>query len=253
MTADLLVDRPRPGVLHLRLNRPSKLNAITDSMLDDLSASLAAAESDTAVRAVVLSGEGRAFCAGADIGGLHASDPATFRATIDRFMAFSAAMQAFSKPVIAALHGYVMAGGFELAVLCDVRIAAEGTKLGLPDIAIGLSPTSGMTYLLPRLIGWSRAVDLTLSGRTIDTEEAERIGLVTQIVSAGQLIETALDYASTLASAPAVGVVMTKKLYRESMQGNLADALARETDAELACFAEPETQARFKAFLERRR
>lgn len=253
MTAELLVDRPRPGVLHLKLNRPAKLNAITNAMLDALLASLAEAERDQEIKAVVLSGEGRAFCAGADIGGLHASNPAAFRATIDRFMALSAALQACPKPVIAALHGYVMAGGFELAVLCDVRIAADGTKLGLPDIAIGLSPTSGMTYLLPRLIGWSRAVDLTLSGRTIDAIEAERIGLVTQITAADRLIETAIDYATALATAPATGVVMTKTLYRESMQGPLADALARETEAELACFAEPETQARFKAFLERRR
>lgn len=253
MTDDLLVDRPRPGVLHLKLNRPAKLNAITDAMLDALLAQLAEAKQDASLKAVVISGEGRAFSAGADIGGLEASDRATFRATIDRFMALSAAMQRFPKPVVAALHGYAMAGGFELAVLCDVRIAADGTKLGLPDIVIGLSPTSGMTYLLPRLIGWARAVDLTLSGRTIDAVEAERVGLVTQIVAADRLIETALVYATSLAAAPATGVTLTKTLFRESMHGQLADALARETEAELACFDEPETHARFKAFLARRR
>lgn len=253
MTDEVIAGRPRPGVLHVRLNRPAKLNAITDAMLDALLAQLAMAEPETQIRAVVLSGEGRAFSAGADIGGLEASDRATFRATIDRFMALSAAMQRFPKPVIAALHGYVMAGGFELAVLCDVRIAADGTRLGLPDIAIGLSPTSGMTYLLPRLIGWSRAVDLTLSGRTIDAAEALSIGLVTQIVAADGVIEAALDYAGGLAAAPAAGVALTKSLYRQSMQGDLAAALARETEAELACFDEPETHARFKAFLARRR
>lgn len=253
MTSELIVEQPRPGVLHLRLNRPAKLNAITDAMLDALLASLADAELDAGVKAVVLSGEGRAFSAGADIGGLQASDRTSFRATIDRFMSFSAAMQRFPKPVIAALHGYIMAGGFELAVLCDVRIAADDTTLGLPDIAIGLSPTSGMTYLLPRLIGWSRAIDLTLSGRTIDALEAERIGLVGRVVPAAALLDTALDYASGLAAAPAAGAAMTKRLYRESMQGSLADALARETEAELACFDEPETRARLKAFLERRR
>jgi enoyl-CoA hydratase len=168
-------------------------------------------------------------------------------------MALSAAMHRFPKPVIAALHGYVMAGGFELAVLCDVRIAADGTRFGLPDVAIGLSPTSGMTYLLPRLIGWSRALDLTLSGRTIEAIEAERIGLVTQIVPADRLLDRALDYGSSLAAAPATGVALTKQLYRLSMDASLADTLARETDAELACFDEPETQARFRAFLDRRR
>lgn len=253
MTDELIADRPRDGVLHLKLNRPDKLNAITDAMLDGLLSSLATAGADRDVRAVVLSGEGRAFSAGADIGALHASDRAAFRATIDRFMALAAVMQKFPKPVIAALHGYVMAGGFELAVLCDVRIAADTTKLGLPDIAIGLSPTSGMTYLLPRLIGWSRALDLTLSGRMIDAAEAERIGLVGRVVAAETLLDVALDGAASLAAAPAVGVAMTKQLFRESMGAGFTEMLALETDAELACFDEPATQERFEAFLARRR
>lgn len=253
MTSALLSDRPSPHTLHLKLNRPAKLNAITAEILDGLLAGIAEAERDTQIRAVVLSGEGRAFSAGADLGQLESMEPERFRALVQRFMTLALAIQAATKPVIAAVHGYAMAGGFEVAVMTDVRIAAEGTKFGLPDTAIGLSPTSGMTWSLPRLIGWGRAVDLTLSGRVIDAIEAERIGLVTRVVPAGQLIGEALTYATNIAAAPATGVALTKRLYAESAEGNLAAATCREIEAELACFAEAETKERFRKFLARKK
>ena len=253
MTEPVLLTRPRPGVLQLTLNRPAKLNAISDAMLDRLIAGIAEADADNAVRAVILAGAGRAFSAGADIGQLEAMDAVRFRATIDRFMSLARAVQGSGKPVVAAVHGYAMAGGFELAVLADVRLAAEDAKFGLPDTALGLSPTSGMTWILPRLIGWGRAVDLTLSGRVVDAAEALGIGLVTRVVPADGLLDAALRYAEAIAAAPATGIALTKRLYAESTGGSLADATRRETEAELACFAESETKARLRAFLERRR
>jgi enoyl-CoA hydratase len=253
MTDTVLTSRPRPAILHLRLNRPQKLNAITDDMLDGLMDGIAKAESDERTRAVVISGEGRAFSAGANIGALEGMDATRFRGTVQRFMTLALTIQRARKPVVAAVHGYAMAGGFELAVMADVRIAAEGTRFGLPDTALGLSPTSGMTWALPRLVGWGRAIDLTLAGRVIDAVEAERIGLVTRVVPAAQLIDEALAYAETIAAAPATGVAMTKRLYRESAEGDLAAATQREIEAELACFAEAETKERFRQFLARKK
>lgn len=253
MSDTLLRAQPSPAILHLKLNRPKKLNAITGDMLDGLIAGIAEAERDTQIRAVVLSGEGRAFSAGADLGQLESMEPESFRALVQRFMTLALAIQAATRPVIAAVHGYAMAGGFELAVMADVRIAAEGAKFGLPDTAIGLSPTSGMTWALPRLIGWGRAVDLTLSGRVIDAAEAERIGLVTRVVVPEKLVEEALAYAAIVAAAPATGVALTKRLYAQSAEGDLAAATAREIEAELACFAEEETKERFRQFLARKK
>ncbi len=253
MSDTLLRTRPSPHTLHLKLNRPAKLNAITAEMLDGLIAGIAEAERDQTIRAVVLSGEGRAFSAGADLSELESMEPENFRALVQRFMTLALAIQSATKPVIAAVHGYAMAGGFELAVMADVRIAAEDTKFGLPDTAIGLSPTSGMTWSLPRLVGWGRAVDLTLSGRVIDAAEAERIGLVTRVVLPERLIEEALAYAQTIAAAPATGVALTKRLYAESAEGDLAAATRREIKAELACFAEEETKERFRHFLARKK
>ncbi len=253
MTDTFLRTRPSPHTLHLKLNRPRKLNAITAGMLDGLIGGIAEAESNGDIRAVVISGEGRAFSAGADLGILESMEPESFRALVARFMTLALAIHAATKPVIAAVHGYAMAGGFELAVMADVRIAAEGAKFGLPDTAIGLSPTSGMTWSLPRLIGWGRAVDLTLSGRVIDAAEAERIGLVTRIVPPERLIEEALAYAQNIATAPATGVALTKRLYAESTEGDLAAATRREIEAELACFAEEETKERFRQFLARKK
>ena len=253
MTGTVLSERPSPLILHLKLNRPQKLNAITAEMLDGLIAGIAEAESDKTIRAIVISGEGRAYSAGADLGVLESMEPGNFRALVQRFMTLALAIQASTKPVIAAVHGYAMAGGFELAVMADVRIAAEGTKFGLPDTAIGLSPTSGMTWSLPRLIGWGRAVDLTLSGRVVEAAEAERIGLVSRVVPPDRLIEEALGYAQTIAAAPATGVALTKRLYAESTEGDLAAATAREIEAELACFSEEETKERFRQFLVRKK
>lgn len=252
MTETVLVTRPRQGVLLAELNRPEKLNAIDDRVLEGLLAAVVEAESDDGVRAMVVSGRGRAFSAGGDLKAFEAMDAAAFRSTVARFMRLSLAIQSLPKPVIAAVHGYAMAGGFELAVMADVRIAAEGTRFGLPDTALGLSPTSGMTWSLPRLIGLGRALHLTLSSGTIDAIEAERIGLVARVVPADVFLEAALDYAAAIAAAPPVGVAMTKRLYHAAATGDLAAATEREIEAELACFEAPETKEQFRRFLRRK-
>jgi 2-(1,2-epoxy-1,2-dihydrophenyl)acetyl-CoA isomerase len=251
--ADLIESDLREGVLHVRLNRPEKLNAINDAILDGLLSVTEQGRRDAKVGAVVLSGRGRAFSAGGDIQAMEAMDEPAFRDTISRYMRLAHAFQSLPKPIIAALHGHVLAGGFELAVISDLRIAAEGTVLGLPDAALGLSPTSGLTWLLPRIVGLGRALQLTLSGETITAEEARSIGLVAKVVPAETLIEDAHGLAKAIADCPKVGVGATKTLFYHALTADFATATAAEEKAELECFRAPETRRRFQAFIARKK
>jgi enoyl-CoA hydratase/carnithine racemase len=237
----------------ITLARPEKLNAITPEMLDELLAAVDAASRSETIGAAVLTGRGRAFSAGGDIAAMHAMDETAFAATIARYMRVSAAFRACPRPIVAAIHGYALAGGFELAVMCDVRFAAAGTKFGLPDTPLGLSPTSGMTWLLPRIVGLGRAMYLTLSADPIDAEEAAAIGLVDRVTQAETVLDEAKDFARRIASYPRTGVEWTKIGYMRALESDFVTATRTEEAAELACFQSPETRARFRAFIERRR
>jgi enoyl-CoA hydratase/carnithine racemase len=161
--------------------------------------------------------------------------------------------RACPKPIIAAIHGYALAGGFELACLCDIRIAARGTLFGLPDTPLGLSPTSGMTYLLPRIVGLGRALDLTLSAQNIDTAEAHRIGFVTRVVEGEQLLEEATHVARKIAGYPRVGVAHAKAEFYGALESSFEQATSGEHAGEVACFRDPETRAQFRKFVERKK
>lgn len=243
----------RDGVAFVALNRPEKLNAINGDVLNGLyDAADRIATSDT-IRAAVLSGRGRAFSAGGDIKAMEAMDDRSFADTISLYMRVAASFRACPKPIVAAVHGYALAGGFELLLICDVRIAARGTQFGLPDTALGLSPTSGMTYLLPRIVGLGRAMDLTLCAENIDAEDALRIGLVTRLVDGAGLLAEAERYARRLASFPAVGVAWTKSGFYTALDGDHGAATRREEEGELACFRSEEVKQRFRDFLNRKR
>lgn len=235
------------------LDRPEKLNAINDEILDGLLEAIETITRNDTVGAAVLTGRGRAFSAGGDIAAMDGMDDEVFAATIARYMRVSTAFRACPKPIVAAIHGYALAGGFELALMCDVRFAARGTLFGLPDTPLGLSPTSGMTWLLPRIIGLGRAMDLALSGENIDAEEALRIGLVTHVTGLETLLGEADAYAHRLASYPRVGVGWTKIGIHRAMDTSFEEATRLETEAELACFQSPATRERFRAFIERKR
>jgi enoyl-CoA hydratase len=243
----------RGDVALITLARPEKLNAINADMLDGLLDAVEGIGRSEAIGAAVLTGRGRAFSAGGDIAAMDGMDDDTFADTISRYMRVSAAFRACPKPIIAAVHGYALAGGFELALMCDVRFAASGTQFGLPDTPLGLSPTSGMTWLLPRIIGLGRAMHLTLAADSIDADEAERIGLVSRVTEPETLLAEAEAFARRLASYPRVGVAWTKLGFHHALEGGFEDATRSEAAAELACFRSPDTRARFRAFLERKR
>jgi enoyl-CoA hydratase/carnithine racemase len=243
----------RGDVAVITLDRAAKLNAIDDEMLDGLLDAVEAVGRSEAIGAAVLTGRGRAFSAGGDITAMAGMNERAFAATIAKYMAVSAAFRACPKPVVAAVHGYALAGGFELALMCDVRLAATGTQFGLPDTPLGLSPTSGMTWLLPRVVGLGRAMYLTLSAANIDADEALAIGLVSRVVEPDALLSEAETLAHRIAAYPRLGVVGTKRGFLDALETGFEAATMAEAAAELACFRTPETRQRLRGFAERKR
>jgi enoyl-CoA hydratase/carnithine racemase len=248
------MDVDRHGrVVTLTLDRPIVLNALSPALVDALIAAVQSVATDPSVGAVILAGAGRSFCAGGDLTAMLAMDRDRFRGYIERLQELSRSMHVLPIPTIAALHGHVLAGGFELAIECDLRIATPDTTFGLPDTALGLSPTSGMSWLLPRIVGEGWARDLLLTGRTIDVATAERIGLVTRVVAAADLEPVALEMATAIAAQPPAGLRLIREEMAAAAEGSFDAALRREVDAEVACFATPDFQANLRAFANRRR
>lgn len=243
----------RGDVAIITLARPEKLNAISVEMLDELFDAVEEIGRSETIGAAVLTGRGRAFSTGGDISAMHEMDEREFADTVGRYMRLSAACRACPRPIVAAIHGYALAGGFELALMCDVRFAATGTQFGLPDTPLGLSPTSGMTYLLPRIVGLGRALYLALGAENIDAEEAERIGLVSRVVAEEDLVAEAEAFAHRVASYPRVGVGWTKRTFHDGLDLDFDAATRLETEAEVDSFRSPETRERFQAFVDRKR
>ncbi len=243
----------RGDVALITLDRPEVLNAINDEMLNGLYDAIDTIGRSEVIGAAVLTGRGRAFSAGGDIKAMDGMDERAFADTISLYMRVSAAFRACPRPIIAAIHGYALAGGLELALMCDVRFAAKGTQFGLPDTPLGLSPTSGMTWLLPRVVGLGRAMYLTLSAESIDAEEAERIGFVNRVTEPEALLAEAEAFAHRIASYPRVGVFWTKLGFHHAMETDFAAATRSEEKGELASFQSPDTRERFRQFIDRKR
>lgn len=235
------------------LNRPEVLNAINDDVLNALMRILAEAAGDRQVRALVLTGAGRAFSAGGDIKAMQGMTEVTFRQTIRLYQRLSQSMRALDKPLVAAVNGYALGGGFELALSCDLRLAGEAARFGLPDIALGLSPTSGMTYLLTRAIGAGRAMHLALTNELIDGHKAEQYGLVTRVLPDRELLEQAGEIANNIAAHPPAGLANTKRAMWEAADISFEAALKAEERFEVDCFRTPETQSAFQAFVNRKK
>ena len=216
----------------ITLNRPDAINAINDVMRRQFPAALQALEAEEGIRVVVLTGAGdRGFCAGADIKGFGA--PETSLQARRRLLqsGFSDALEKFSKPSIAAIHGFCLGGGLELAMACDIRIACPGAQLGLPEINLGLIAGGGGTQRLPRLIGLGRALDMLLTGERIETAEAHRIGLVSRVAaSKEELLPEARALAERIAAKPPAAAAAAKEAARVGSSLDLAAGLRLEKD-----------------------
>jgi enoyl-CoA hydratase/carnithine racemase len=255
---------PCPDLPAVPVNNPARpaLPLAVQSLLNEplLKALLAAvdhARRNPAVRCAVITGTGRAFSAGGDLKTmlalLESGSKDDLREYLLNYQRLSGEVRRLGKPMIAAINGYALAGGFELACLCDVRIAAETATFGLPDTPLGISQTSGMTYLLPRIVGLGWAKHLTHTDETIDAHQAERIGFVTRVVPLRQLETVALQLARTIASYPPLGVRHAKIGFGLAADADLHAALTYELDAEMSCFAEEEVRANLRALANRKK
>lgn len=248
----LLAEMPadHPGVCIVRLNRPRSLNALNGELVNRLVDRLHELDADDTVRVVILTGQGRGFAAGADIAEMVGKGPvAVLEAPV---IARWDEIRRFAKPLIAAVHGFALGGGLELAMACDIIVAAEGTRLGQPEIRLGLMPGAGGTQRLTRAVGKARAMELILTGQPIAAEEAQQWGLVNRVVPAEQLLPTALALADAIAAGPAVAMRLAKESVLTAYETGLAQGLLYERRLFAALFATEDAQEGVQAFVQKR-
>ena len=250
----LLIDR-EPPIAIITINRPQVLNALSQEVLDELSLAIDELNADTQIGALILTGAGqKAFVAGADISQFNdlttMSQAAEFarrgQAVLDR-------IERLPKPVIAAINGYALGGGCELAMACDIRIAADTARLGQPEINLGIIPGYGGTQRLPRLVGRGMAKYLVLTGEHISAEEARRIGLVEFVVPAAELMDFSRELARKLASKAPIALHLAKKAINKGLEGSLSQGLVYEADQFGAVFDTRDRVEGVNAFLEKRK
>jgi len=251
-TLDL--ERPRDGVAVVRLNRPERLNAINEAMQTELGQTLTDLAADRAVHAIVLTGVGRGFCAGIDMRDFGPSVPVATAPALDRMRfqekmaALAEAIRALPQPVIAAVNGPCVGAGFALVLASDIRICSTAASFGNAAILLGLSGAEmGMSYHLPRIVGTSVAADWMLTGRTISAEEADRRGLVSELVEPDRLTDRAVELASQIAGLAPLGVQLTKRALQVNTDAaSLSSALELENRNQVISHATDEAAARRK-------
>ena len=247
-----LLTKIEDGVGLITLNRPKALNALNSELLDELIGVLEAWDADDAVRAIVLTGSERAFAAGADIREMAPrSYMEMFKANF--FAAAADRIAAVRKPIIAAVAGYALGGGCELAMLCDFIIAADTAKFGQPEINLGVMPGIGGTQRLTRLVGKSKAMEMCLTGRNMGAEEAERAGLVRRVVPAGDLLHEAMEAARKIAAQSVPIVMMTKETVNRAYETTLSEGIRFERRVFHAMFATEDQKEGMAAFSEKRK
>jgi len=236
----------------IRLNRPKQLNALNDALMDELGDALAKLDADEGIGAIVLTGNEKAFAAGADIGAMkdwgytdvYKSDYIT--RNWER-------MKTVRKPVIAAVAGFALGGGCELAMMCDLLIAADTAKFGQPEIKLGVIPGAGGTQRLPRAVGKAKAMDMILTGRMMDAQEAERAGLVSRVVAGDKLLEEALSVATQIAEFSLPSVMMAKEAVNRAYEAPLAEGMLFERRLFHALFGTEDQKEGMTAFVEKRK
>ena len=248
---EMIVAELRGRVGLVRLNRPKALNALCDQLMAELGEQLLAWDADPAVAAIVLTGSERAFAAGADIKEMH--DRRYPDVLADDFIARWETVTRIRKPVIAAVAGFALGGGCELAMMCDMVVAADTARFGQPEINLGVIPGAGGTQRLTRAVGKSKAMDLILTARTMDAEEAERAGLVSRVVPADRLVEEACAIGARIAELSPVAVALAKRAVNTAFETTLAEGVRHERAMFLSLFGTPDQREGMAAFTEKRK
>lgn len=235
----------------VRLNRPNALNALNAQLIQELDAALQTLEADAGIGCVVLTGSERAFAAGADIKEMREKDFA--EALLGDFLARWDEVARLRKPIIAAVSGFALGGGCELAMMCDFILAADTAQFGQPEIKLGVIPGSGGTQRLTRAIGKAKAMELCLTGRMMGAEEAERAGLVARVLPAQDLLAEAIRTAQTIAAMPALAALLAKEAVNRAFETTLAEGMRFERRAFYALFATRDQKEGMAAFIEKRK
>ena len=251
MTFRNILTETRDGVGVITLNRPDALNALSSPLMRELAEALAGYEADDAVGAIVLTGSERAFAAGADIKEMQdKSWPGTYLE--DFVTADWEHITRCRKPVVAAVAGFALGGGCELAMMCDFILAADNARFGQPEIALGVTPGAGGTQRLTRLVGKSKAMEMCLTGRMMDAEEAERAGLVSRVVPRGALLDDAVRTAAKIAAMSRPIAMMVKESVNAAYEVPLSQGVRLERRLFQATFGTSDQKEGMKAFVEKR-
>ncbi|WP_367716487.1 enoyl-CoA hydratase [Nitratireductor sp. GISD-1A_MAKvit] len=250
MAYDTILVETRERVGLITLNRPKALNALNSKVQEEVVAALEAFDENPRIGAIVLTGSEKAFAAGADIKEM--ASKTYVDAYMEDLFAGWDGLTRIRKPIIAAVAGYALGGGCELAMMCDFIIAADNAKFGQPEITLGVMPGMGGSQRLTRFVGKSKAMDMCLTGRFMDAEEAERSGLVSRVVPPGELIEEALKAAETIADFSLPAVMMTKEAVNRAYETTLSEGLRFERRVFHAMFALDDQKEGMAAFTEKR-
>jgi enoyl-CoA hydratase len=246
----LVETRGRVGLV--TLNRPKALNALNDQLMNELGEALLEFEADDAIGAMVITGSEKAFAAGADIGAM--KDWGYMDVYKSEYITRNwERLKQVRKPVVAAVAGFALGGGCELAMMCDIVIAADTAKFGQPEIKLGIIPGAGGTQRLPRAVGKAKAMDLVLTGRMMDAQEAERAGLVSRVVAADKLLEEAIAAAATIAEYSMPVVMAAKESVNRAFESSLAEGVLFERRIFHSLFATEDQKEGMKAFVEKRK
>jgi len=235
----------------IRINRPQALNALCDELMEELGAQLLAFDADPAIGAIVLTGSDKAFAAGADIKQM--KDRVYPDVLLDDFIARWETILRVKKPVIAAVAGFALGGGCELAMMCDLIVAAETAKFGQPEINLGVIPGAGGTQRLTRAVGKSMAMDQILTGRFMDAAEAERSNLVSRVFPAAELVAEAIKIGEKIASLSPVAVALAKQAVNRAFETTLGEGIRAERSLFLSLFGTADQREGMAAFAEKRK
>jgi enoyl-CoA hydratase len=236
----------------ITLNRPKQLNALNDQLMDELGAALQTFDADPAIGCMVITGSEKAFAAGADIGAMASYSFADVYKG-DYITRNWERIRSIRKPVIAAVSGFALGGGCELAMMCDFIIAADNAKFGQPEIKLGIIPGAGGTQRLPRAVGKAKAMDMALTGRMMDAAEAERAGLVSRVVPLDKLMDETLGAALMICDYSQVAVMAAKESVNRAFEGSLSDGVMFERRLFHALFATADQKEGMAAFVEKRK
>lgn len=253
MAYELIEVRTEAGKVGIvTLNRPKQLNALNNQLMDELGAALKSFDADPAIGCMIITGSEKAFAAGADIAAMAGwSYMDVFRS--EYITRNWETLRRIRKPVIAAVAGYALGGGCELAMMCDIVIAADTAKFGQPEIRLGVIPGAGGTQRLPRAVSKAKAMDLCLTARTMDAEEAERAGLVSRVVPAERLLDETLEAATTIAGFSLPALMMAKEAINRAYETPLAEGILFERRLFHSLFATEDQKEGMAAFVEKRK